>query len=1195
MKRRSVVSIIVVTLIGLWPCLTLHANNIRLDNLMVEYARAPLGIDEEKVRFSWQMLSDDHRRGCSQVAYQLIVSEEKGKVVWDSGKKEDNTALNIVYEGVSLEATTRYDWRVNVWTQDGQEISSTSWFETGLMNPDPLLSGWDGAKWIGGGDEDLVLYPSYKPIFKINYAVRLDQENHSTKAGFIYGANDSRLLDKNKNIYQLENKKNESYILVELDISELNEGQDAYLHVYRVGYHPDDRKDRPIHSFPISANIINEKNKYQWHTIFISSIYGTTTFFADGMEKEHKIGEIFMNPLGYWGDFIAFPMIADIGFSMLPDQKAYFSHVEIRNFRDPCNCLFSENLGGEACKSLFYSYSNENPEEFIIQDNEYLVGGNSRMRVIANPGRNSMPMLRSLFQASSSPVKARLYATSRGIYEMYINGQRVGNDYFNPGLTQYNRTHMYQTYDVTKYISGGRNVIGALLGEGWWSGSATYAGEFWNFFGDRQSLLAKLVLTYADGRTETIVTNPETWTYYNDGPIVYGSFFQGEVYDALKEKNVENWSTIGYDDKAWKMAQEVTDKYISRDEVNKGFNAPMVDDYSRMRLIGQIGQNVSKCKELMACSVEEVRPGVFVYDMGQNMVGVPKIQLSGLHPGTQVTLRYAESKYPDFEQYKDLSGMIMLENIRGALAQDFYIAKGGEEVINPRFTFHGYRFVEITGIDNPLPIKAVKGEVISSIDQLASEYKTSNSKVNRLWENITWSTYSNFLSIPTDCPQRNERMGWGGDISVFSRTATYLAHVPQFLRRHMLAMRDVQREDGRFPDVAPLGGAFGEMLWGSAGITVAWESYQQYNDQRLLAEHYEAMKAYTQYLIASIDPETGLFSRLGLGDWLGPEQRKNDNTLIWEAYFIYDLELMQKVASILGKEADAESFKSLCAQRKKFFNETYVDPFTQKMIHSGFKQDAKMSVEAGDLVDTQVSYILPLLFDIYKDEYKEKALENFIQTIRRENVADIGTVCPPYSLMTGFIGTAWISKVLSDYGHVDVAYRLLQQTSYPSWLYPVEQGATTIWERLNSYTHTEGFGGNNSMNSFNHYSFGAVGAWMYNYSLGIERDERFPGFKHFILQPNPDPTGEMTFARGYYDSMYGRISSGWEVQGDICYYRFSVPCNTTATLYLSASSIEKIKEGTNDIRDCVGIEYVGIEKGKVKFKLQAGDYYFTVR
>ena len=1156
---------LLILLLILLPC-SLFGTDVLITNLKVEYTESPLGIDVKHPRFSWQMQASGNNKGDKQTAYQLVVRDEFGDIAWNSNKIQSDISLNVEYKGKPLRASTRYNWEVTIWGQDNQQHIAKSWFETGLMNADPQLSAWNGAKWIGGNDEDMVFYSHYLPMFKINYSVQLDKKSKSTRAGFIYGANDNRLMDKHKNLYHLENKRDESYVLAEIDIAPLVANENAKLNIYRVGYHPNDKKEKPLKSFSVPSALINQNNKYERHTISLSSDLGYTRIYIDGAAKENLIGEVNVNPLGRGGDFIAYPVIADIGFYAPQGESASFSNVEIRNYRSPSNILFKEAA--------------------------YTLNGGGF--TVNNPSRNSTPMLRTSFTSSQAKIaKARLYVTARGIYEVYINGKRIGNDYFNPGLTQYNKTHLYQTYDVTENIQAGKNAIGAMLAEGWWSGAATYSGENWNFFGDRQSLLAKLVITYADGKEDVIVSDPATWSYFNKGPVVYGSFFQGEVYDASKESLVEGWSTASYDASKWKQTKEVAlDGHVH-----------MTDDYSQATLIGQFGQTVKKIKELSAQSVEEVRPGVFVYDMGQNMVGVPKISLSGMEPGKKIYLRYAEVKYPDLPEYKGNVGMIMLENIRAAMAQDIYITKGGEETISPRFTFHGYRFVEITGIEKPLPIEAVKGTVISSIDKLASHYETSNPKVNKLWENITWSTYSNFLSIPTDCPQRNERLGWSGDISVFSRTATYLADVPQFLRRHMLAMRNVQRPDGRFTDVAPLGGGFGGILWGSAALTVAWESYQQYDDKQLLAEHYDAMTSYIKYLLEkNIDPKTNILTQenptawTNLGDWLGPEQEKNDNSLLWEAYFIYDLEIMKKVASVLGKAEDAKEFNELYQRRKKFFNDTYVDKQSGKMIHSGFKHyKVNADLKPGDLVDTQISYVLPLAFDIYQKENKKKAVENFTATVARENKADNGTVSPPYSLMTGFIGTAWISKALSDNGRSDVAYRLLQQTTYPSWLYSVEQGATTIWERLNSYTHTNGFGGNNRMNSFNHYSFGAVGSWMYNYSLGIERDENSPGFKHFILKPEPDPTGKMTYAKGYYDSMYGRIESSWERKDSTFNYRFVVPANTTATMSLQAVSAKDIMEAGKLFKSAKGVKYIGRKEGKEIFEIGSGEYNISVK
>jgi alpha-L-rhamnosidase len=1160
LEKFTYLSSIVCIIFCSW--LALPLSSAELVKLRTEYTETPLGLDIEKPRYSWQLNSN--LKGHFQKAYQLKVTDEHGNIVWNSGKVKTDTSVNIEYAGRELQPSTRYNWQLVVWDNKFNKLEAESWFETGLLNKGSDLTAWNEAQWIGGSSKNLVLLSDYLPVFKLNITLQLDSLTASTRAGFIYGANDPRLMDKNKNIYQLENQLDSSYILVVLNTSPLQTNNNATIDLYRVGYAPGDHKKQPFTRLVIPYLQLNKLNQYRAHTIHLSSVLGVTRFYINGEQPSDYLSEVNLNPIGRGGDYIAFPMVAGIGLYVPARQSAVFSNFNVKNFRQPSNTLSSS---------------------FSVP--QQLTGYQKDTMLFFNPSNNSMPMLRTTFTTTSSVKKARLYVTARGIYDFYINGKPIGNDYFNPGATQYTKTQLYQTYDVTNHIVEGRNAMGAILGEGWWSGGSTYMGEYWNFFGDRQSLLAQLVVTYTDGTSEVVTTRPETWTYYDEGPLVYGSFFQGEVYDARKEEPVNDWSKASYNDDGWKRCVEVTLQGTINTENGWG-NSPGVGDYSTLQIKSQPGETVKSIKELNAISVEEIRPGVFIYDMGQNMAGVPSIQLNGMTPGQKITLRFAEVKYPDLPAHQPHTGMIMLENIRAAMAQEIYIAKGGEEIISPRFTYHGYRYVEISGINQAIPINAVKGKVLSSIHQLASHYETSNPLVNKLWENITWSTYANFLSIPTDCPQRNERLGWSGDISVFAGTATYLAAVPQFLRRHMQAMRDVQGANGRFPDVAPLGVGFGETLWGSAGITVPWESYLQYNDKALLSEHYVAMKRYLEYLLHDIHPETGIFKEKerdvwgSLGDWLSLEDSKNEKVLFWEAYLIYDLDLMSKMATILQLHDDAERFSLLSDERKDFFSKTYFDAATGKTAF------------CGKIIDTQTSYVLPLAFNILNDSLKKVALTNLINTITRENITDDGVVCPPYSLMTGFIGTAWICKVLSENGYSNYAYKLLQQTSYPSWLYPVQQGATTIWERLNSYTLTDGFGKNNSMNSFNHYAFGAVGAWMYTTSLGINADENSPGFKHFILKPEPDPTGTMTFARGYYDSLYGRIESSWEYrEGSIC-YRFVVPANTTATLYLSASNYHKMSCNGKKTSAIKSIRLLGNENDKVKFRLSSGEYIFSI-
>lgn len=1179
-----------------------------LTKLQVDYQEKPLGIDIHKPVFSWQMKAAKNVRGQLQKAYQIEVTDENGGYVWNSDKVTNGSSIGITYQGAPLKATTRYTWTLTVWDQSGKKANAQSWFETGLMNPDPKLSAWSGADWIGGASNDLVFYSHYLTVFKLNYDVQLDQKSKSVRAGFIFGANDERLMDKNMNTKGMVNKKDASYIKTELDISGINAENSgkARLNIYRVGYAQNDSDTKPFKTLEIPLSIINNTNKYHKHQIYASSIFGVFDFYVDGNDAAHNItvndkGEpssINLNPEGWGADYIAYPAVADIGFAMEKGQKAFFSNVTVMNNRAPSNILFKEELTGQTYTGIFNSAKNT---AFSVINGHYEIGGAQQpVKVIANPTQNATPMLRTEFNTSGKTIsKARLYATARGIYELYLNGTRVGNDYFNPGLTQYNKTHSYQTYDVTDMVlKNGGNALGAILSEGWWSGNITFTGNHWNFFGDRQSLLARLIITYTDGSEQIITTNP-TWKYYNNGPVRYGSFFQGEVYDANKEHLVAGWSNPGFDDSKWTTARIVDILGTTYNQTTTAQGQDINLDFSGMELIGMPGVKAGIVKTLKPVSVEEVRPGVFVYDMGQNMVGFPKIEFEDTHKGDTIMVRYAEVKYPDLEQYSANKGMIMLENMRAAMVRDIYYCKGSNDILQPRFTFHGYRFLEITGIKKALPLDKVTGLVLSSIDTITSGYETSNPLVNKLWQNITWSTRGNFLHIPTDTPARNERMGWSGDISVFSKTATYLANVEPFLKRHMLAMRDLQYKNGRFTDTAPVTDAFGGVLWGSAGLIVAWETYQQYGDINLLAEHYEAMKHYIAYLKTRVDPVTGAVQEGPLGDWLSPENYKTDDTILWDAYYAYDLDIMRQVAVLLGKETDARFFEQEYTLRKAHFNTTHIDASTGKTIHSGHRFSWGYGIaqdklpQKGGFSDTQASYAVPLAFNVIDEQHKTKAAQNFAAAIARKNLGEDGVLRPEYSLMTGFIGTASVSSALSLNGYDAEAYKLLQQTSYPSWLYSVENGATTIWERLNSYTKEEGFGKNNSMNSFNHYSFGAAGAWMLNYSLGIERGT--PGFKSFILQPTPDPTGQMTFAKGYYDSMYGKIVSEWEVRDTQVVYTFVVPENTTATLYLEADDVKKVSESGRPLKHCKGVKFIGYSNGQLQCTLASGHYTFTVR
>ena len=977
------------------------------------------------------------------------------------------------------------------------------------------------AKWIG--TDEAVLYSPYLPQFRLSATLQIDRRAKDAGAAILFGGNDPRLMKREMNILGVENARDESYIKVELDAQPVRSGGQAKVNIYRRGYTT--KGEELLKMLDISTGIIDRKTLYEPHDLQIACCLGTADIAIDGT----PLGSVALNPLGQGGDYIAFPQLADIGHETKAGQRATLSNVIVKNYRSPYGEL----------------YAKREPQA---------IGKNGAAeRVLYNPSHGGMPLLQTEFRLKDKPVAtARIDCTARGIYQLLVNGRQASDEFFAPGISQYNKTHYYQTYDIAPLLVNGDtpNRIRVQLAEGWWAGAHTYSGGNWNYFGDQLSFIARLVVRYADGDSTVITTQPDLWQVATDGGITYASMFQGEV-----QRQVANTTPT------FRPAKGLTlDGHLPSEG---GGTTPKVDDYTNFRLLPATTR-VLPYDTLTAVSVNEVRPGVYVYDMGQNMAGVPLIGIPALGQDAEIKLRYAEVLYPDLPEYGDKAGTLMLENIRAAMAQDILVTDGRQgQTFCPRFTLHGCRYVEITGIPKALPTDSVRGIVLSSVDRFTADFECSNPLVNRLWQNIRWSILANFISMPTDCPQRNERMGWSGDISVFSRTAVNMANVREFLRKHLQAMRDVQTPEGRFPDIAPIGGGFGGLLWGSAGITVPWECWLQYANLELLADHYDAMKAYIDYVESHyIDPTTGILVQErqwgDLGDWLGLEDGKNDKTLLFEAYYIYDLTILQKVARLLGKETDATRYAQQIEKRKQFFIDTYINKETGQTIASAFLPDRK-----GQPIDIQGSYVLPLAFDIVEGELRQKVLDNLVRTIERENTTDDGTYCPPYSLMTGFITTAWISRALSDGGRSDIAYRLLQQQDYPSWLYPVTQGATTVWERLNSYTHTAGFGGNNSMNSFNHYSFGAVGQWLINRCLGIERDEDSPGYTHFVLRPEPDPTGQMTYARGHLDTRHGRIESSWQIykEDGSVRYEFTIPEGTSATLMLPGQEPQELEAG----------------------------------
>lgn len=763
---------------------------------------------------------------------------------------------------------------------------------------------------------------------------------------------------------------------------------------------------------------------------------------------------------------------------------------------------------------------------------------------------SSAPMIRGCIDLPKKPMHAILYSTARGICNFWINGQRVDDGYFTPGSTDYSKSFAYCATDVTGLLRQGANGVGAILGSGWWSGSAGYQSMWQDQFGVSLGLLAKIFVTYEDGSAQVFITDGG-WKVWDRGPIYNDGFLNGEDYDARKE--IAGWSEADFDDSAWDYVRLLP-------AMDKG-----------VKLKPYVGDAV-RCREVLsAVSVSEPRPGVYVYDMGQNMVGVPSIKFRGKE-GQTATIRYGEMKFPDIppadpilpltaDDYERMKGLVYTENYRSALSTDHYTFRGDAdgETFSPLLTFHGYRYVQIEGLDEAPALADVKGLVLNSIGPLTSSFECSDANINRLFSNIQWGQKGNFVSVPTDCPQRDERLGWTGDAQIFARTACCNANVAPFFSRWTESLRETQNYDGSYPDFIPnlydKSGAKSEATchntkslgWMEVGIILPWQVYQQYGDIDFLQRQWPSMVRYFQYLerrsVAGVQPGGGY------GDWLAFEV--TSSALTNTAYYAGDALLMSKMAAALGKTGDAQWYAMRYEAIKKAFNKQFVDKdgFTKQSgsVPPYKERKASGSEAAMRISGTQTSYVVPLMFDLFDESVKPLAVKHLLDELEKTD----------YTLTTGFIGTPYLNLVLSANGHSDVAWKLFEQTACPSWLYPVLQGATTIWERWNSYTIARGFGPV-SMNSFNHYSYGAIEDWMMTCALGIERDESCPGYKHFFLQPSPG--GTLQFARGGFETPYGRIEAGWKKSGKNYTYEVTVPANTSATLKINGRE-QELKAG----------------------------------
>ena len=749
-------------------------------------------------------------------------------------------------------------------------------------------------------------------------------------------------------------------------------------------------------------------------------------------------------------------------------------------------------------------------------------------------GSKPSHFLRKEFSAPKSVKSARVYVSALGLYELYLNGEKVGDELFTPGWTSYKNRIQYQTYDVTSMLKA-ENTFGAILGDGWYRGNIGFRNQR-NYYGDKLALIAQLQITYSDGSTEIIGTD-ESWKA-TTGPIIFSDIYNGETYDARLE--MPGWATASFDDSSWGKVAKL--------------------NHSKDLLIAPQGVPVKAVEEISPIEIITTPKGETVFDMGQNMVGWVRLKVKG-NRGDAVTLKFAE--------VLDKEGNFYIENLRAAKATDVYILKGdGEEIYEPRFTFHGFRFVKIEDYPGTPSLDDITGVVIYSDMEPSGTFVSSEPLINQLQHNIQWGQKGNFLDVPTDCPQRDERLGWTGDAQVFAPTAAFNFNVAPFYTKWMKDVAADQGPDGKVNHVVPdvLNGAGGSTAWADAAIIVPWQTYLAYGDKRILEVQYPSMKAWVEYMKNRAGEDYLWIGDTHYGDWLAFATTRSDypgatteKDLIATAYFSYSSGLLAKIAGILEKPGDVAKYKQLSENVRNAFVNEFVTPAGRLVSH------------------TQTAYSLALAFNLLPENLVPKAAE-FLA----------GDVDKFKHLTTGFVGTPLLCKTLSDHGYEDLAFMLLNRKDYPSWLYPVTQGATTIWERWDGQKPDGSFQ-NEGMNSFNHYAYGAIGEWLYTYVAGIQIDAENPGYKHFFLSPHPG--GGLTQAKAVYESMYGEIKSDWRIEGNQMIYDVSIPANTSATITLPSASLNEV------LRDGAPLKSVSENfrqnEGSVTLKLGSGNYRFS--
>jgi alpha-L-rhamnosidase len=1073
--------------------------HLRVDNL-----KTPLGIDDPTPAFFWQLR--DPSRGAKQTAYEVTVASQQSMLesgsadVWESGRIASGESLNIRYGGPALKPETRYYWRVKVWGAKNQPYSDSEigWWETGLMNQDA----WR-AQWIG---------------------YETPEEATVRHAGAIWIASpDAKALGAEKGPQEDFAYRTTITLAKPVRSAELfATGQDT-VSAWVNG-------DQVLKAAPLPP-----WSQMPWKRFVRADVKGRLEQGANSIAVENV--HYTVNPNGMV-EAEAPPMMATL----------------VVEYTDGTWTSFASSTDWKTAIHAPQGWQQKSFDDSSWKNavtwNE--ATGSNADQELGHPWiPESVKALRRDFSVESPVKSARLYATALGMYEIFLNGKRVGSQVMAPGWTDYRERVVYQTYDVTTQVKEGKNAIGALLAPGWYEDSIEWYQRPNNYGVTPPALRAELRIEHEDGSVQWVTTDA-SWQA-RPSMILHSEIYNGETQDARRDE--PGWDTADFSAAAW--------------------NPVITIDPAPLKILPQNFQPIRVERDLSAKTVTEPKPGVYIYDFGQNLVGAEQAQVEG-PAGTNVRLRFGEILNPD--------GTLYTENLRTAKATDHFILNGqGAEEFTPQFTYHGYRYAELTGLPTAPGKDAVTAIVFHTDAPFTDKLETGSAMVNQLWSNILWGQRGNFMSVPTDCPQRDERLGWMGDAEVFWRTASYNMSLAAFSRKFAGDMRGTQAGTPYYGIYSPgtstenAGHAAG---WSDAGVIVPWTSWLQTGDTRIIDQNWAAMTSYLD-AIAAANPDYLWTNDAGtpFGDWLSPEG-KTKYPLIATAYWAYDVTLMCEMARATGRTAEEQKYGELFGKIRAAFDKEFVqsDGFVAGADNSpspfGVINNPNAMSKGGD---TQTGYVLALHMNLLPENLRAAAAKRLVNKIDANHEM----------LATGFLGTPYLLEELTEAGYWQLAWHLLFNTGYPSWGYMVDHGATTMWERWNGNQMID----DPSMNSFNHYAYGAVGAWIYRYAAGVDATPLDAGFHTVVLHPVFDAKiGHVSFD---YDSVYGPIHSDWTVNGSTAQWHVTIPANTTGWLPLSGNEAAKYTiEGVPLAAS--KLARAQSRAGQRGYKLPAGSYTFSV-